>query len=197
MILNSLIRPCPCPLTGIHGYFAVFWHDMTSLSFNRGMNWCMVFLLLLWGFDEWIYPWQSSFYFDMKIIWSMTTLTDDWQDSWLSSFSFDKRMTASITIFFLLWQMIGSIHDYLLSILTEDLQTDAGERGMERHRNWADEVEGEQERLQGYYRRGGNQVTVLVDWRDPSHKVACALTQPLLLSHSIILLDYITLNRSS
>lgn len=32
----------------------------------------------------------------------------------------------------------------------EDVQTDSGER----HRNWADEVEGEQERLHGYYRRG-------------------------------------------
>ena len=38
--------------------------------------------------------------------------------------------------------------------LTEDAQTDS-EVGGERHRNWADEVEGEQERLNGYYRRGG------------------------------------------
>ena len=40
--------------------------------------------------------------------------------------------------------------------LADEVQTDSGERGMERHRNWADEVEGEQERLHGYYRRGGN-----------------------------------------
>jgi len=36
----------------------------------------------------------------------------------------------------------------------DEVQTDSGERGSERPRNWADQVEGEQERLQGYYRRG-------------------------------------------